>query len=355
MWLQYDLSNRMEYAEELFKLITVNLCSNKIMLDNIDIDTGNIELDEIIKDININITVRDCINKNNDSLNLLNKYGSKSTFYNIKYNKYSLYNVCKDGIYILPTKNAFIKYDLYSVNNVIYTKYNVLYILCCRKGKMFKYDKLTNILTKCNYPSDYLFNDNFPPTINEMCDGNLITIGGTYIDTRVITNKVMIYNTSKDTWSAGPTLPYVVSNHATVIDNRVIYVISGYSNKCITTVIRYKDNVWETIAPLEYTRERHIAVKSGNLIYAIAGLNSDHTITTNIESYNIHTNQWNTINTSVFNGINKDNTVYDNNSRLFYKYEDSNIYCISLDNYTKIFKYSNIKKYDDYKYKFILM
>ena len=32
-----------------------------------------------------------------------------------------------------------------------------------------------------------------------MCDGNLITIGGAYIDTECKTDKVMIYNTSTDT------------------------------------------------------------------------------------------------------------------------------------------------------------
>ena len=354
MWLQYDLSNRMEYADELFKLITVNLCSNKLMMSNTDIDNGNIELDEIIKDININISVRYSIHNNADTLRLLNKYGNKPNFNNIQCSIHSLYKVCSDGIYDLRNNKALIEHDFGIVSNVIYTKSNVLYILCCRKGKMFKYDKHTNIITKCNYPSDYLFNVLHPPTINEMGDGNLITIGGAYIDTDDDTDKVMIYNTSKDTWSEGPTLPYSVCNHATVVDNRDIYVISGFSNKCITTVIRYKDNVWETMAPLEYNRCRHIAMKSGNIIYAIAGKTS-HKIYPNIESYNIQTNQWITIKTDVFNGINKGNTVYDNNEYLFYMYEHSNIYCISFENYTKILKYSNIGLFNCLISKFILM
>ena len=224
MWLQYDLSNRMEYAEELFKYISVNLCSNKLMLANIDIDTGNIELDEIIKDININISVRDSIHNNPDTLRLLNKYGNKYNFNNIQCSIHSLYKVCSDGIYDLRNNNTLIEHDFGSVSNVIYTKSNVLYILCCRKGKMFKYDKHTNIITKCNYPRDYLFDEDFPPTINEMGDDNLITIGGAYVDTSISSDKVMIYNTSKDTWSAGPTLPYGVCNHASVIDNSDIYM-----------------------------------------------------------------------------------------------------------------------------------
>ena len=97
----YDLSNRMEYADGLFKFITVNLCSNKLMLANIDIDTGNIELDEIIQNININITVRYCINNNPDTLHLLNKYGNKYNFNNIHYSIYSLY-----------TRKIYIKYAL---------------------------------------------------------------------------------------------------------------------------------------------------------------------------------------------------------------------------------------------------
>ena len=355
MWLQYDLNNRMKYAKELFKCVSIHLCSNKLMLANINIDTGNIDLDTILKEININISVGDCINNNPVTLDLLNKYGNQTNFTNIQYSIHSLYEVCTDGIYDIQNNNALIKHDFGSISNVIYTKTNNLYILCCSIGKMFKYNKHTNSITNCHYPSDYLFNEQFPPTINEMSDGNLITIGGIYINTKVDTDKVMIYNTSTDEWSAGPTLLYCVHNHATIIDDNDIYVISGFSSGgCITKVNLYKDDVWESTSPLEYGRQRHIAVISGNIIYAISGYKSQGKLVKHIESYNNHTNQWNTINTDVFNGITKDNTVYDNNTCLFYKYEDSNIYCISLDNYTKKLKYSNIET-NTHLTKFILM
>ena len=390
MWLQYDLNNRMKYAEELFKFVTVHLCSNKLMLANKIIDTGNIDLDKIIKDININISVRVSIHNNADTLDLLNMYGNQHNFNNIQCNTHSLYKVSTDGIYDIQNNNALIKHEFGSVSNVIYTKSNNLYILCCSIGKMFKYNKHTNSITNCQYPSDYLCNERHPPTINEMCDGNLITIGGAYIDTEVDTDKVMIYNTSTDTWSAGPTLPYVVTNHATVVDNNNIYVISGCSSYgCNTNVIRYKYDVWESMASLEYGIQRHIAVKYGNIIYAISGRyydddddddddddmedndnddddddddmedndndDDDDDDISNIESYNIQTNQWNTIQTDVFNGISKDDTVYDNNTHLFYKYKNRNIYCISLDNYTSKLKYSNIGLVNNITTKFILM
>ena len=348
IWLQYDLNDRMKHAEELFKFIHLNLCSNELMITNKDIDTGNIDLNNIIKDININISVRNCINNNPETLDLLIKYGNQPNFNNIQCSIHSLYIISTDGIYDVKTNTALIKHDFGKVSNVIYTKSNNLYILCCSIGKMFKYNKLANIIINCQYPKDYLFHVDFPPTINEMCDGNLITIGGTCIDNKVDIDKVMIYNTSTDEWSVGPTLPYGVCNHATIIYNSDIYVIGGYKldNGCITKVIRYKDDIWESMAPLENGRERHIAVKYGNIMYAIGGKNIGNTVT-NIESYHIHTNQWNTINTYVFNDITKDNTVYDSNARLFYKYKDSNIYCISLDNYTSKLKYSNIK-YEEY-------
>ena len=57
MWIKYDLNNRMKYSEVLFKLIHIHRCSNTLMLSNINIDTGNIMLDKIIQDININIAV----------------------------------------------------------------------------------------------------------------------------------------------------------------------------------------------------------------------------------------------------------------------------------------------------------
>ena len=347
IWLQYDLNNRMKYAEELFKFINLIECSNELMISNKDIDTGNMDLDNIIKDININISIINCLNNNPETLDLLIKYGHQTSFNNIEYSNQSLYIVSTDGIYDVQTNTALIKHDFGTVTNVIYTKSNNLYILCSSIGKMFKYNKLTNTITNCHYPNDYVFNEDFPPTINEMYDGNLITIGGKYIDTEVRTDKVIIYNTSTDEWSVGPTLPCGVCNHATIIDDNDIYVIGGCScDGYINKVICYKDDVWESMAPLENDRQRHIAVKSGNLMYAVGGYKGQGELVTNIESYNIHTNQWNTINTDVFNDI-TDNTVYDSIASLFYMYKDSNIYCISLDNYTRKLKYSNIK-YGEY-------
>ena len=42
-----------------------------------------------------------------------------------------------------------------------------MYILYCTIGKLFKYNKLTNIITNCNYIKDYLFNTKYPPSINK--------------------------------------------------------------------------------------------------------------------------------------------------------------------------------------------
>ena len=72
---------------------------------------------------------------------------------------------------------------------------------------MFKYNKHTNIITDCHYSNDYVFNEKYPPTINKIFDGNLITIGGEYFDTKVDTDKLMIYNTSNDEWPAGKKFP----------------------------------------------------------------------------------------------------------------------------------------------------
>ena len=335
----------MVYAHELFKLITVNVCNNKLMICNTHVDTGNSDLDDIINNININISLRDCINNNPETLNLLSLYSNQVNFNNIQYNVHSSYKICPNGIYDIQNNNALINYNFGSVNNVIYTKYNNLYILCCSIGKMFKYNKITNSITNCHYPKDYLFNTEFLPTINEMCNGNLITIGGGYINSSNCIDKVMIYNTSKDKWAAGPTLPYVAVNHATVIDNTDIYVISGYSEDCIGKVIRYRDDVWEYVASLEYDREKHIAFKFGNIIYAISG-NTYRKQVPYIECYTILTGQWHTIKTDFFNGIDDLKTVYDNYARLFYMYDDNNIYCISLDNFTKTLAYSNIKPFD---------
>ena len=166
----------MKHAEELFRFVNIHLCDDTLDLSKININTGNNKLDNIIKHIYIQISLKNYINNDFNLLSLTNNYDNIINLNNIKYSKYVLYKVCKDGIYDIKNNNSIIKHDFGDITNVIYTKSKDLFILCCFTSKMYKYNKQNNIITECRYPKDYIF-EKYPPTINEMKNGNLICIG----------------------------------------------------------------------------------------------------------------------------------------------------------------------------------
>ena len=57
LWLKYDLDNRLDDAQLLFNLVNYRLCDIKIMLENKIIYTGNIKLDNIIKQVHLKISI----------------------------------------------------------------------------------------------------------------------------------------------------------------------------------------------------------------------------------------------------------------------------------------------------------
>ena len=319
LWLTYDLDSRFDNAKSLFSLINCRVCNKNRMLDNKLINTGNCKLDLIIQQLHI-------------------KIDEESTTNNKK--QLSLYKVAKDGIYDINNNNRIFKYNFGDDNKVIYINSNLL-IINFTEGKMLRFNTITNDVTRCSYPHDYLFESCCGPTVNVMIDGYLITIGG-WSYTRSCSCKVNIYNINTDSWSAGKSLPYGVRLHATVVVDEDIYVIGGYTDGGYTNkVIRYRGGEWYTLAPLLHSRCDNAALVRDNCIYVYSNYGGG----LNPECYNITTNVWTSLNTDIFNDVRSFNSVYDES--VIYMYSNDNIYSICLDNNDKTLLYSdvNISKY----------
>ena len=266
LWLTYDLDSRFDNAKSLFSLINCRVCDTNIMLDNKVINTGNCKLDLIIQQLHINISVLN----DKSALELLNYYklNSIDSFRIPSYEdstintkkQLSLYKVAKDGIYDINNNNRILIYNFGDGNKVIYINSNLL-IINFTKGKMLRFNTITNDVTRCSYPHDYLFDSGCGPTVNVTIDGDLITIGG-WLSNTSSSCKVNIYNINTDSWSAGKSLPYGICVHATVVVDEDIYVIGGFTGSGATTnkVIRYRGGEWSALASLLHMRHYHVAL-----------------------------------------------------------------------------------------------
>ena len=339
LWLTYDLDSRFDNAKSLFSLINCRVCDKNMMLDNKLINTGNCKLDLIIQQLHINISVLN----DKSTLELMNYYKLNSIdSFSIPYyeesttntkKQLSLYNVANDGIYDINNNNRIFQYHFGDDKKVIYINSNLL-IINFTKGKMLRCNTMTNDVTHCSYPHNYLFVSGWAPTVNVTIDGDLITIGG-YSNDRSFSCKVNIYNINTDSWSEGKSLPYGVRSHATVVVDEDIYVICGYTDGCvINKVIRYRGEEWNTLAPLLPARGRHVALVRDNCIYVYGGNGGFKP-----DCYNIITNVWTSLNTDICNDVRLYNSVY--NEGVIYMYSNNNIYSIFLDINDRILLYSD--------------
>ena len=349
LWLTYDLDSRFDNAKSLFSLVNCRVCDKNIMLDNKVINTGNCKLDLIIQQLHINISVLN----DKSTLELLNYYklNSIDSFSIPSYEEsttntkkqLSLYKVANDGIYDIINNNRIFQYNFGDGNKVIYINSNLL-IINFTKGKMLRFNTITNDVTHCSYPRDYLFHSGCAPTVNVTIDGDLITIGGYQSNDGGCSCKVNIYNINTDSWSAGKSVPYGVGHHATVVVDEDIYVIGGYTGSGATTntVIRYRGGKWHTLAPLLHEIHWHAALVRDNCIYVYGGYYGG---VVKPECYNITTNVWTSLNTDIFNDVRLSNSAYDES--VIYMYSKNNIYSICLDNNDKTLLYSDVNISDD--------
>ena len=329
MWIQFNLDERVGDAELLFSNIDCKSCSKNLILENKNINTGNLILNGIIHKLYLKISI------NSDMTIHLLKFYKIDTFNScikmedesVKVDTgslFSLYKVDKDGIYTINGNKKILTCDFGNITRVIYIR-NYLFCIDFRSGNMTKFDTSTNEVTNCAFPFNYTFSDNYySPTINETSDGNLLAVGGL--------NKCKLYNIKKGNWTDFKALPHNVQRHATVIDGQDIYVIGGEgTNK----LLRYRDGEWLEMQPLSNAHNLNCAFVYDKHIY-VYGRDTIPKV------YDISADQWTTIDTNVFNSINSYDSIYSEYERLFYMKFREKIYSISLETDCKTLLYENV-------------
>ena len=352
LWITYDIDNRIVNAQSLLGLIDTGLCNKNIMLNSKQIDTGNCELDMLIKQLHVRIHILNDKNKLElmiyykpktiDSFNI--PIHTKSPTIDIKQEN-RLYKVANDGIYDLSNKKRVFNYNFGKGNISIYINSNLLIINFAR-GNMLRLNTLDNKLTTCSYPRDYLFLDNSSPTVDKTPDGNLITIGGRHSNATA-SDRVKSYDIETDRWSDGTPLPYGVGDHATVVLQQDIYVIGGCSDTGAVTskVIRYRCGAWNVVAPLLDNRRMHIALVWDNTMFVYGGYDG-YNVTNGPEYYDIVNDVWtdevrpSDVDTNVFTNVRIHNSGHDD--QFIYHHSNNAIYCIDLNNYTKRLLYNDV-------------
>ena len=225
--------------------------------------------------------------------------------------------------------------------------HNYLFVLpyVFAEGKMLRFNAITNDVTRCSYPHNYLFVLPYVPTFNETIEGDLITIGG-YNYNKCISCEVKIYNINTDSWSEGKYLPYGVDYHTTVVVDEDIYVIGGTTTKdrVSKSVIRYRGGEWNTLAPLLFEGQDYLALLRDNCIYVYGGFGI-LSMVRKPQCYNITTNVWTILHTDVlvwltFIDVRLSNSVY--NESEIYVCSDRDIYSICLKNKYRTLLYSDI-------------
>ena len=335
-WVLYDLENRIIHAKKLFPNINCTKCRKSLMLDNEEIDTGNLQLDYTIQQLNLKISI---IN-DSTSLKLINLYKignlniSFDDYYNDSNRKLTLCRIQKDSIFSIKHNTKILAYSFGSVNRIIYIR-DYLYTINFIDGKMYKYNTLSNDVFECSYPCNYEFTLGYHPMVTSTVNGFMLN-GGRYNNTNSL--NVCIYNMSTNTWINSKSSPYNIYRHATISDGDDIYVIGGFiDNKNATNkVIRFRNNEWTTMSPLLSNRVNHTAILYNKCIYVYGG---DTEMTP--ECYDISTDKWSSNDTNVFNGITYSNSVYDECNRLFYMSVSKQIYSISIDDAIKTLVYDD--------------
>jgi N-acetylneuraminic acid mutarotase len=129
-------------------------------------------------------------------------------------------------------------------------------------------------------------------------NGKIYVVGG-YLDDRVPTNKLFIYDPVENTWNEGASMPTVRAALTAKFINGILYAVGGANSnfKKLNTNEAYdpSTNTWSTKAPMPTARNHLSSAVVDDKLYAIGGRTSGPSgnLNTN-EAYDPSTNTWST-------------------------------------------------------------
>jgi N-acetylneuraminic acid mutarotase len=156
------------------------------------------------------------------------------------------------------------------------------------------YDPTTNTWTTGISPLLVALNHPAADSYN----GKLYVVGG-YLDDRIPTNRLFIYDPARNTWNEGASMPTARAALTAKFINGILYVVGGANSdfKKLSTNEAYdpSTNTWSTKAPMPTARNHLSSSAVDDKLYAIGGRTSGPSgnINTN-EAYDPSTNTWST-------------------------------------------------------------
>jgi N-acetylneuraminic acid mutarotase len=129
-------------------------------------------------------------------------------------------------------------------------------------------------------------------------NGRIYVVGG-YLDDRIATNRLFIYDPSQNVWNEGTSMPTARAALAAKFINGILYAVGGANSefKKLSTNEAYdpSTNTWSTKAPMPTARNHLSSAVVDGKLYAIGGRTSGPSgnIKSN-EAYDPSTNTWST-------------------------------------------------------------
>ena len=127
-------------------------------------------------------------------------------------------------------------------------------------------------------------------------NGRIYVVGG-YLDDRIVTNRLFIYDPSQNVWNEGTSMPTARAALAAKFINGILYAVGGANSefKKLSTNEAYdpSTNTWSTKAPMPTARGGLASAAINRNIYSFGGEAPTLVFNTN-EKYDTSTNTWST-------------------------------------------------------------
>ena len=129
-------------------------------------------------------------------------------------------------------------------------------------------------------------------------NGKIYVVGG-YLDDRIATNRLFIYDPSQNVWNEGASMPTARAALAAKFINGILYAVGGANSefKKLSTNEAYdpSTNSWSAKAPMPTARNHLSSAVVDGKLYAIGGRTSGPSGNLNAnEAYDPSTNTWST-------------------------------------------------------------
>lgn len=134
-----------------------------------------------------------------------------------------------------------------------------------------------------------------------VCSGFVYIMGGFYDDTKQVfseaTSVVKKYDAKTHSWSHVKSLNKATALLGVAVYRDSLYVVGGSNNGALKDVQKYvpESDVWELVAPLNYSRSAPCAVANDHHVFAVGGMQENGEFLHTAEMFSPESNTWSDI------------------------------------------------------------